>query len=124
MLHSQTNIDMMYHHNMLSITVFTLLTSFARKSEIYAKNWLSEFVCQPWPLFCIQRQNYHNTLCIAKQIIEPQTYFSNVQNSLLCVCIYIYIYTYTLKKSLCPYRLLNAKFFKPREIKGMSKSNP
>lgn len=46
MLLSQTNIDMMYHHNMLSITAFTLLTSFARKSEIYAKK-LALCVCLP-----------------------------------------------------------------------------
>lgn len=30
---------------MLSITAFTLLMSFVRKSEIYAKNWLR--VCRP-----------------------------------------------------------------------------
>lgn len=64
---------MMFHHNMLSITAFTFLTSFARKSEIYVQNWL--YICLP----TLDGILHPATLYVGKQIIEPQT-FSNIYN--------------------------------------------
>lgn len=100
MLHSQTNIDMMYHHNMLSITVFTLLTSFARKSRDLCQK-LALCVCLPTlaavlhpktklpqhPLYSKADYRAINLL------LECSQFF------VVCVCVYIY----TEKESKCDY---------------------
>ena len=52
---------------MLSITAFTLLRGFARKSGMYARNWLSAVVCQPRPALGVQPQNHHSTTYAARQ---------------------------------------------------------
>ena len=95
MLLSQTNIDMMYHHNMLSITAFTLLKSLSENQRFMPKNWLSAYVCQPWPVICIQTES-PRTLDTAKQVITgPKTYFSNDHN--LFVVISVHIFTKSLQ---------------------------
>ena len=87
MLLSQTNIDRMHHHNMLSITAFSLLKSLSENQRFMPKNWLSVYVCQPWPVICIQTEFPH-TFDIAKQVITgPQTYFSNVHNLFVDDCV-------------------------------------
>lgn len=78
LLGSQTNIDMMYHHNMLSITAFTFRMSFAREPEIYVQNWLS--TCLPTLAGILhsatKSQLYAKKKRKKNQTIEPQT-FSN-----------------------------------------------